>query len=176
MNQSIIDKAQKIKLIATDVDGVLTEGFVFIRDDAEEPFGKFNILDGFAVIMAREVGIKTAVISGRKSEATEARCRKLGMDMAFTGVKDKSVQIREIAKYFNIGLDEIAYIGDDLIDFPALKLVGLKCSPSNAVNEIKEYVDYVSNYHGGHGAFRDIVELILKSQDKYQQIIDNYLK
>lgn len=176
MKQELIDKIKKIKLIATDVDGVLTEGFVFITDNAEEPFGKFNILDGFAVIMAREVGLKTVVISGRKSDATEARCRKLGMDQAFTGVQDKSVQIRQVADNFGISLDEIAYIGDDLIDLPALKLVGFKCAPSNAVNDIKTFVDYVSEYKGGTGAFRDIVELILRTQGKYQQILDKYLQ
>lgn len=176
MDQKLIEKIKKIKLIATDVDGVLTEGFVFIREDSEEPFGKFNILDGFAVIMAREVGLKTVVISGRKSEATEARCRKLGMDEAFTGVNDKSIQIRQVSEQFGIALDEIAYIGDDLIDLPALKLAGFKCAPSNAVNDIKSFVDYVSEYKGGTGAFRDIVELILRTQGKYQQIVDKYLQ
>lgn len=176
MNQDLIEKIKKIKLIATDVDGVLTEGFVFITGEAEEPFGKFNILDGFAVIMAREVGLKTAVISGRKSDATEARCRKLGMDQVFTGVNDKGLQIRQMADYFNIALDEIAYIGDDLIDLPAFKLVGFKCAPSNAINDVKQFVDYVSEYKGGTGAFRDIVELILRTQGKYQQLLDKYLQ
>ncbi|MDD3266168.1 MAG: HAD hydrolase family protein [Burkholderiales bacterium] len=176
MDQNLIEKIKKIKLIATDVDGVLTEGFVFITNDAKEPFGKFNILDGFAVIMAREAGLKTVVISGRKSEATEARCQKLGMDQAFTGVEEKNVQICQVAESFGISLDEIAYIGDDLIDLPALKLVGLKCAPNNAVNDVKSFVDYVSPYKGGTGAFRDIVELILRTQDKYKQILDKYLQ
>ena len=116
-SKAVSDKARTIKVIATDVDGVLTDGSVFIRDDFEEPFGKFNILDGFAVIMARECGIKTVVISGRKSLATEARCSKLGIDLTYTGVHDKRAKICEVANELGVNLDEIAYIGDDLIIF-----------------------------------------------------------
>lgn len=168
-------RARKIKVIATDVDGVLTEGFVFIRDDYEEPFGKFNILDGFAIGMAKESGLKTVVISGRKSLATEARCNKLGMDLAYTGVHDKQNKILEVAKLLNVELDEIAYIGDDLIDLPVMKVVGLRCAPRNAVHEVKERVDYISDFAGGSGAFRDVVELILKAQDKYNTFLNKYL-
>lgn len=167
--------ARKIKVIATDVDGVLTEGFVFIRDDYEEPFGKFNILDGFAIGMAKDSGLKTVVISGRKSLATEARCNKLGMDLVYTGVHDKQAKIGEIADLFKVELDEIAYIGDDLIDLPAMKIVGLRCAPSNAVQDVKTRVDYVSSFAGGSGVLRDVVELILKAQGKYEQILNRYL-
>jgi 3-deoxy-D-manno-octulosonate 8-phosphate phosphatase (KDO 8-P phosphatase) len=176
LTTEILDKAKKIKVIATDVDGVLTEGFVFIRDDCEEPFGKFNILDGFAIGMAQDSAIKTVVISGRKSLATEARCRKLGMDLAFTGVTDKKSQLIHVSEYFNVKLDEIAYIGDDLIDLPALQLAGLRCAPKNAVADVKSRVDYISNYAGGRGAFRDVVELILKAQEKYDLILSKFLK
>lgn len=172
---TIQEKAKKIKLLATDVDGVLTEGFVFIKDDYEEPFGKFNILDGFAIGMAKDSAIKTIVISGRKSLATEARCHKLGMDQVFTGVHDKRAKILEIAQEFNVKLDEIAYIGDDLIDLPVLGVVGLSCAPQNAVADVKSRVDYISNFSGGSGVFRDVVELILKAQDKYEQILHRYL-
>lgn len=172
---SIQEKAKKIKLLATDVDGVLTEGFVFIKDDYEEPFGKFNILDGFAIGMAKESEIKTIVISGRKSLATEARCHKLGMDKVFTGVHDKKAKIIEIAREFNVELDEIAYIGDDLIDLPVLGIVGFSCAPQNAVADVKSRVHYISDYSGGSGVFRDVVELILKAQNKYEKILHRYL-
>lgn len=175
MNTQIIDKAKKIKLIATDVDGVLTEGFVFIDENSHEPFGKFNILDGYAVIMARDIGIKTVVISGRKSLATEARCSKLGMDAFFTGVENKRQKVEELASLFNLNLDEIAYIGDDLIDIGALNIVGFSCAPANAVKDIQSRVDYVSNLQGGNGAFRDVVELILKAQGRYEEVLFKHL-
>ncbi len=175
MNNSIIEKSKKVKLIVTDVDGVLTEGFVFINSTAEEPFGKFNILDGYAVIMARDCGIKTIVISGRKSLATEARCAKLGMDAYFTGVENKRAKLQEVVEQFGVSLDEVAYIGDDLIDIGALNVSGFSCAPANAVNDIKSRVDYVSNYSGGGGAFRDVVEFILKSQGLYEQVLFKHL-
>lgn len=174
-SKAVSDKARMIKVIATDVDGVLTDGSVFIRDDYEEPFGKFNILDGFSVIMARECGIKTVVISGRKSLATEARCSKLGIDLAYTGVHDKRAKIREVADELNVGLDEIAYIGDDLIDLPVLSVVGLRFAPNNAVNDVKTRVDYVSTINGGSGVLREIVEIVLKAQNKYDGFLAQYL-
>ncbi|MBX9597363.1 MAG: HAD hydrolase family protein [Burkholderiales bacterium] len=171
----VSDKAKMIKVIATDVDGVLTDGSVFICDDHEEPFGKFNILDGFAVIMARECGIKTVVISGRKSLATEARCSKLGIDLAYTGVHDKQAKITEVANELGVSLDEIAYIGDDLIDLPVLSVVGLRFAPNNAVNDVKERVDHVSSINGGSGVLREVVELVLRAQNKYDSFLARYL-
>lgn len=176
MNSELINaKAQKIKVIATDVDGVLTDGFIFIREDYTEPFGKFNILDGFAIVMARDCGLKTVVISGRKSLATEARCHKLGLDLAYTGVQDKKSKILEVAAELGVELAEIAYIGDDLIDLPALGLVGLRFAPANAVEDVKQRVDYVSNLRGGEGVLREVVEIIVKSQGNYAEFLAKYL-
>lgn len=177
MSQKIIyRKAAQIKLIATDVDGVLTAGAVFIRDDHEEPFGKFNILDGYAIIMAKAVGIKTAVISGRKSLATEARCVKLGIDIAHTGIHDKFSCLQQITHELGISLDEVAYLGDDLIDLPVLTKVGLSCAPANAVIDVKKRVDMVSNLSGGNGVLRELVELIMRAQNKYDDFLSNFIK
>ncbi len=171
----ITQKASKIKVLATDVDGVLTEGFVFIRDDYEEPFGKFSILDGFGIVMSQACGLKTVVISGRKSLSTEARCNKLGMDLAYTGVHDKKAKILEVAQLLNVQLDEIAYIGDDLIDLPAMNQVGFTIAPANAVTDVKKRVDYVSQFAGGHGVLREVVEIILRAQGKYEPFLAKYL-
>jgi 3-deoxy-D-manno-octulosonate 8-phosphate phosphatase (KDO 8-P phosphatase) len=171
----VYHKAQTIKVIATDVDGVLTDGFVFINDDHAEPFGKFNILDGFAIQIAKHCGLKTVVISGRKSLATEARCHKLGLDLAFTGVSDKGQKIEEVAASLGVNLTEIAYIGDDIIDLPAMLKVGLRCAPANAVNDVKHKVDYVCQSSGGAGALREVVELITRAQGTYAQFLAKYL-
>ncbi len=175
ITQDLQQKAAQIKVIATDVDGVLTDGFVFIRDDHEEPFGKFNILDGFAINIANACGIHIVVISGRKSLATEARCKKLGIEMAYTGVLDKKSKLLEVATLLKTDLSAIAFIGDDLIDLPALGLSGLTCAPANAVDEVKARVDYICNKSGGYGVLREVVELVVKANGSYTDFLAKYL-
>ena len=160
-------KAQQIKVVATDVDGVLTEGFIFIRDDYEEPFGKFSILDGFAIGMARDCGLKTVVISGRKSLATEARCHKLGMDLAYTGVSDKKAKMLEIATELGVELNEIAYIGDDLSDWNVMQHCGLAVAVKDAHPYLQRHAHYVTSLNGGFGAVRELCDLLLISQQKF---------
>lgn len=173
-NVKINQLAAKIKAVVTDVDGVLTDGWVFIRDDHAEPFGKFSILDGFAITMAHECGLKVIVLSGRKSLATEARCYKLGMDLAYTGISDKRSKLIAIATQLGLDLNEIAYVGDDLIDLPAMQLVGFKCAPINAVDDVKQRVDYVTKASGGNGVLREIIELILRTQGTYAAFLARY--
>ena len=175
MTQTIITKAAQIKVIATDVDGVLTDGYVFIRDDHEEPFGKFSILDGLSIKMAHQCGLKIVVISGRKSLATEARCHKLGIDLAYTGIENKREKLLEVAAMYAIEPSQIAYIGDDLIDLPAITIAGLKCAPVNAVADVKSRVDYISQIRGGEGVLRDVVELITKAQGTYDKFLKQYI-
>ena len=171
----IYDKAKKIKVIVTDVDGVLTDGFVFINEDKMEPFGKFSIYDGMAIEIAHDSGIKLIVISGRKSLATEARCSKLGIDEAYTGIKDKAQKLTDIASRLKLDFSELAYIGDDVIDLKVMSLVGFKIAPQNAVEEVKQRVDYITTKKGGDGVLREVVELILKSQDLYTDYLNRYL-
>lgn len=168
----ITQKAKKIKLIVTDVDGVLTDGHVLIDASGNEPYGKFAIHDGIGVIMAHACGIKVIVISGRKSLSTEQRCKHLKINEAYTGVANKSAKLRQIVKRLKINLDEVAYIGDDIIDLGILSLVGLKIAPKDAVDTVVRYVDYVTKAKSGKGVFREVVDLILKAQDKY----DAYVK
>lgn len=173
--KQVTAKARNIKVIATDVDGVLTEGFVFIKGDHEEPFGKFNIQDGLAISLAHKGGLKIVVISGRKSLATEARCHKLGIDLAYTGVSHKQEKLYQVATELGVSCSEIAYIGDDLIDLPAMVVAGLNFAPANAVDDVKKRVDYVSSVSGGNGVLREVVELILKAQGSYDVILAEYL-
>lgn len=168
----ITQKAKKIKVIATDVDGVLTDGHVLIDGLGNEPYGKFTIHDGIGVIMAHSCGIRVVVISGRKSLATAKRCKHLGIDEAYTGISNKSLKLRQIAKRLKVNFDEIAYIGDDIVDLGIMSLVGLKIAPKDAVETVIKYVDYVTNAKGGRGVFREVVDLILQAQNKY----DAYVK
>ena len=172
----ILNKAKKIKLIISDVDGVLNKGDLFFNKNGIEPFGQFNIYDGFAVIIAHECGLKTAVISGRHSLCTEARCKLLGMEEIHTGILHKKLKLEEIVKRLNLNYDEVAYIGDDLIDLPAIKLVGLSIAPITAVRIVKEYVDFITEAKCGEGVLREAVELILNAQDKYDAYVNQYLE
>lgn len=165
-------KAKNIKVIVTDVDGVLTDGYIVIDENGNEPFGKFSIYDGFAIVMAHALGIKIIVISGRKSKCTEMRCKTLGIDEVYTGVHNKSEKLKEISTRLDLRFDEMAYIGDDLIDLGAMSLVGFKVAPQNAVQTVKDYVDYITTAKSGDGALRELVDLVLKCQGRY----DDYVK
>jgi 3-deoxy-D-manno-octulosonate 8-phosphate phosphatase (KDO 8-P phosphatase) len=171
----IYAKAKKIKVIVTDVDGVLTDGFVFINDTKIEPFGKFSIYDGMGVKIAHDCGIKIIVISGRKSLATEARCSKLGIDEAHTGIDDKASKLAEIALRLKLDYSELAYIGDDLIDLKVMSMVGFKVAPQNAVKSVKQRAHYITTKSGGDGVLREVVDLILKAQKRYTAYVKQYL-
>ncbi len=172
----IQEKAQKIKLIVSDVDGVMTRGDLFFDKNGNEPFGQFNIYDGFAVIIAHECGLKTAVISGRHSLCTESRCKALGVEEIHTGVLNKKMKLNEIVERLKLNMDEVVFIGDDLIDLPAIKLVGLSFAPITAVNEVKDRVDYITQTTCGNGVLREVVELILNAQGKYQEYVNQFLE
>ncbi len=175
MNKNYIKQlAQKIKYIVTDVDGVLTDGSLTIDKDGNEAFGKFNIYDGFAAVMAKQSGIEIIVISGRKSLCTEQRCRKLGIENCYTGIDDKAQQLAELVKQLNINLSECMYIGDDLIDLKVMNMVGFKVAPKNALKDIKKIADYVTKAKCGQGVLREVVDLLLKSQKKYKSLIESY--
>lgn len=171
----IKDKARRVAVIVTDVDGVLTDGSLVIDEKESEPFGKFNILDGLGIRMAHDNQIKIIVISGRKSLCTEARCKKLGIDEIHIGVQDKAAKLVEIAKRLELDMSELAYVGDDLIDLKAMSLTGFKVAPKNAVKFVKQHVDYVTKLKGGQGALREVVELVLKSQKRYKKYVKQYL-
>jgi|SRR6185437_223533 len=167
-------KASKVKVIVTDVDGVLTDGFITIDENGKEPFGKFSIYDGFGIVMAHACGIKIVVISGRQSKCTEVRCKTLGIDEVYTGVINKSEKLKEIAHRLSLSLDEMAYMGDDLIDLGAMSLVGFKVAPKNAVQTVKDYVDYVTEARSGDGALRELIDLVLKSRGLYDEYVKQF--
>lgn len=168
------DKLKDIKVIVSDVDGVLTDGFIFTDQNYYEPLNKFSIYDGMAITMANDCGLGVIIISGRKSLCTEARFSKLGITEVHTGVADKKAYLLDLSKRLNLDLSEMLYIGDDLIDLGAMSLVGVKVAPKNAVYTVQQFADYVTLASGGRGVLREIVDLILKAQDKYDSYIQKY--
>lgn len=166
ISEQLKARASKIKLIGFDVDGVFTDGSIFINETGEA-FKKFHSLDGYGLRLAKQFGIEICIISARKSPHVHKRFEGFGFeDIVFTGIEDKLSKLKEIAAAKNIQLDEIAYIGDDALDIPILEQVGLAACPPEAHYSVLEHIHYITERHGGHGAAREFCDLILYSQGK----------
>lgn len=164
-NQSLQEKLQNIKLVALDCDGVLTDGGMYYSDDGSE-LKKFNTRDGMGISLLHQKGIKTAIITGEDIALVKRRADKLKVDYVYLGIKDKLAVIQEIMGKENITLEEVAFIGDDINDLPAMRQVGVKFSVNDAMDTVKSIADYVSHLNGGRGAVREIAELIILSKNK----------
>jgi len=167
----VTGNVERIKLILLDVDGVLTDGRVGILPDGTE-IKYFSIYDGLAIRLAQEVGLEVAFISGRNSKEVSVRARELGVKTVIHGSKDKLSDLKQLAAERNLELDEVAYVGDDLPDIPVLQHVGFSAAPQNASEPVKYYVHYVTRAKGGDGAVREVIDLLLKTSGKWDDIID----
>ena len=151
---------KKIRLVATDCDGVLTDGGMYYSENGDE-LKRFNTLDGHGFALLREAGIKTAIITGENTELVKRRAAKLKVDHIISGEKDKLKALKELCDVYHISLDEAAYMGDDIFDLPAIEACGFGCAPNSAIDEVKEKADYVTEKSGGQGCFREVVKLIV---------------
>lgn len=175
LKKEIRDKAKKIKLIATDVDGVLTDGKIVILNSGEEM--KFwDAYDRFAFTLLRNYAphIKIAWITGRSSPQVAARAAEVGVNYLYQKCMDKVTAVTEISKKENLSVDEIAFIGDDLVDLPVLIRCGFSACPKNAPLEVREAVDYITDAESGKGVFRQTAEVIFKSQGLWEKVLENY--
>ena len=168
------DKLSKIKLLALDVDGVLTDGTINIGDNGEL-FKGFNAKDGLGISCALRSGLKVAIITGRKSEIIHKRSAELGITLLCEGVKDKHAELIKLTKELVLNKEEVAYMGDDLNDLPAFRAAGFSFAPQDAVTEVVNNADSVVQKDGGRGAVRAAIEMILKAQDKWEGLIASYL-
>jgi 3-deoxy-D-manno-octulosonate 8-phosphate phosphatase (KDO 8-P phosphatase) len=160
-NLHLLDKARKIKLVLTDNDGVLTDTGVYYSENGEE-MKRFSIRDGMGVERLKNlVNIETGIITGELSGSVKKRAEKLKITELFLGAKEKHLLLPEILKRNDISSENIAYIGDDVNDLELMKLVGLTASPADAMNDIRNIVDFISEFKGGNGAFREFAELII---------------
>lgn len=160
-------KVKGIKVIAMDVDGVMTDGRI-IYDAKGDELKFFDVQDGYAIAKARHAGLKTVVISARKSRAVEARTDDLKFTQVYLDAWPKLPAYEKMLKSLKVTDKEVCFIGDDLPDYQILKRVGFAAAPSNAAPEVKAVVDYVAKKHGGRGAVREIIEKILKAQNKWK--------
>jgi 3-deoxy-D-manno-octulosonate 8-phosphate phosphatase (KDO 8-P phosphatase) len=168
------ERAQKIRMIIFDVDGVLTDGGVYIGAEGEL-FKAFNIKDGMGIALWQRAGLKTAIITGRTSKMLEQRAAELHITEFRQGCIDKRDAYKEIKEKHSLNDEEIAYIGDDLIDLPVMLQVGLAAAPADAVVDVRDRAHFVTCKTGGHGAVREVLEFILKSQGLWRDIVNTFL-
>ena len=172
--ETLTASLQKIKLLALDVDGVLTDGTIYISP-AGEVFKGFNAKDGMGISCALRNNLQIAVITGRQSPIVERRCEELGIKLFMQGVKDKRLALQKMAQELGLTREEIAYMGDDLNDIPAFKASGLNFVPADGSIEVLAVADIITKAKGGRGAVREAITMILAAQDNWEQIVNSYL-
>ena len=165
----------KIKLIISDVDGVWTDGSIYRGYSSTEniELKKFSVSDGYAIALIREAGLKIALISGRESPATTARVSELKIDDIYNGTLNKIPPYEELKSKYTLSDDEIAYVGDDLIDIPIMEKVAFPIATNNASIPCKNVAKYITKKNGGDGAFREAVEWILSEQGRLDSVIES---
>jgi 3-deoxy-D-manno-octulosonate 8-phosphate phosphatase (KDO 8-P phosphatase) len=166
-------KAAKVKLILLDVDGVLTDGAVVIFGDGSES-KRFHIRDGIALVWAQRAGITVGLLSARHSATTAQRAAQLGITLVHQGVASKINTYDHIVGDMVLSDEEVAYMGDDIVDLAVLGRAGLSAAPANAVAEVRARVDFVSAYPGGEGAVRELVEMILRAHGHWDPLVAAY--
>ncbi len=175
MKQVNREKIQNIKLLILDVDGVLTDGKIVYTDGGEQ-IKAFDVKDGHGLKLLMRSGTEVVLITGRESKVVLHRARDLGIQEVYQKVTNKIEVYDKIIKEKNLEDKNVGFIGDDLIDIPVLKRVGFSAAVEDAIPEVKEIVDYVTSKKGGEGAVREVCELLLKSQNKWEELTERYYK
>jgi len=168
----IEERAKKVKLLILDVDGVLTDGRI-VYDNFGDELKFFNVNDGLGVYLLGKVGIKTVIITAKKTKAVMKRAR----DMRVAAVYSNHYKLRiyqKVLKKFRVKDEEVCFMGDDLLDFPIIKRAGFAVAPPNATEEVKNTSHYITKKRGGKGAVRELTEIILKSQGLWEKAISRY--
>ena len=169
-----LDKLKRIKLLLLDVDGVLTDGKI-VYDDTGAEIKAFNAKDGLGIKMFMGAGIEVGIVTGRASRALLHRCDNLGISLIFDQVRDKTGVLEVISKEKGVGAEHIAFVGDDLVDIPLMKRVGLSVAVADAHETVLEHADMVTSAQGGAGAVREVCEAILKAQGLWEKVLERFL-
>lgn len=169
------EKLKNIKLLLLDVDGVLTKGEITYSDSGEQ-IKSFHASDGLGLRLLMDAGVDVGIVTGRTSQALLHRCENLGLELIFDGIKDKAKALERIVDDTKIPRSQIAFMGDDLIDLPALIRCGFSATVPAAPEEVKSRVDMVTKACGGQGAVRELCQAILKARGDWEQIMAKYLQ
>ncbi len=175
LKKGTLEAAKKIKLLAFDVDGVMTDGSVTYDENGIE-YKTFNVKDGHGLVRAEKSGFITAIITARNNGTVEHRAKNLNITEVYQGQKNKLNALNEILKKYNLSYENVAYMGDDLPDLCILEKAGLSCCPKDAVNEVLSACNFISSYNGGRGAVRELCDYILDSQgiEKIVQVAEGH--
>ena len=169
-DEALAARCRALRLVLTDVDGVLTDGTVLILPDGSEA-KSFHIRDGLGMVLARRAGLKLGLLSGRSSETVTARAAELHLDVVRQGVSDKRAAFEEILREQGLRPEEVAYIGDDVNDLSVLTEVGLSGAPADAVFEVRSQAFMVMDARGGQGCLREFLEAILKARGQWEPLL-----
>ena len=170
----ITEQAARVRLILFDVDGVLTDGKLLVHADGSES-KTFDIKDGTGIVWAQRLGLTVGLLSARSSVATAQRAAQLGITLVHQGVQSKLETYNQIADSLMLDDADVAYMGDDILDLPVLARVGLATAPADASADVRSRVHWVSQAKGGDGAARELIELILRAQNRWDSVIATYL-
>jgi 3-deoxy-D-manno-octulosonate 8-phosphate phosphatase (KDO 8-P phosphatase) len=170
----LLNQAKSIRLIAFDVDGIMTDGGLYLTDSGEE-FKRFNSLDGHGLKMLKASGVELAIITGRTSRCVELRAHHLGIAHVHQGVHDKLASMRKMLAQLQLPMESVAFMGDDVVDLPVMLRAGLAISVPNAPQVVRERAHYITKCEGGHGAVREACELLMSAQGTLEAQLAPYL-
>ena len=174
LEDSVLARAQLIKLVIFDVDGVLTDGSLFMGDNGEE-YKAFNSKDGHGLRMLHESGMIVAIITGRTSNVVAHRMEELGIDHVYQGKREKLPAFEELIKKLSLSAEECAYIGDDVVDLPIMSRVGLSIAVQDAHDMVKKHAHWITEHNGGRGAGRDVCEMLMDANGVLEEKLNSYL-
>jgi 3-deoxy-D-manno-octulosonate 8-phosphate phosphatase (KDO 8-P phosphatase) len=169
------ERARRVRLLVTDVDGVLTAGEMLTDADGV-PLKVFDVKDGLGLYLLGRAGVRRAIVTGKSSRAVERRAEELGLEHCLQGALDKGPAVRELLRAADCAEDGLCYVGDDLNDLPGLVVAGLACCPADAAPDVRSRVHYVCAAKGGKGAVREVCELILKARGEWNAMVEGWAK
>lgn len=172
--QDILEKAEQIRLVIFDVDGVLTDGSLFIGDDGQE-YKAFHSRDGHGMKMLQAAGVEIGIITGRTSQVVKHRMDSLGIRHVYQGKLEKLPAFEELVAKLGLPPHQVAYVGDDVVDLPVMRRVGLAVAVQDAHPLVKQHAHWTTDHGGGRGAARDVCELIMRAQGKLDSQLKHYL-
>lgn len=172
--QDINDRAREIRLLICDVDGVMTDGGLYFGDDGQE-YKTFHSRDGLGMKMLQRSGVKLAVITARTSEVVTHRMNNLEIEYVFQGQQNKVQAFEQLCSDLGLNNEQVAYVGDDVVDLPVMTKVGFAVAVADAHEIVKQHAHWVTEHGGGHGAVRDVCELLMQAQNTFEAQLSVYL-
>ena len=168
-------RARAVRLLILDVDGVMTDGSIILDNDGNE-YKAFHVRDGHGIRMLMNSGIQVAIITGRGSKVVDLRAKELGITEVYQKCKDKRAAFRKLLRKYSLSAEDVAYIGDDIVDLPVMSQVGLPVAVADATDEVKAHAALVTKNKGGRGAVREVTDLILRARGIWKELYREYLK